>query len=344
MRITLSILLLFFTTQVNGQALHDIFKYSTFYAAANGGTSLSDVTSYSVNGGLSSYVAVTPFDYSVSVGIRKIARFGYENKANAFYDGTEISWSDAANVSKREGLEYLFELDLNRQQGRVFTDQHHFIRMVKPNFIIKGEYLQDGFVDISYFETTQRLRLSVNEKFSLNLGLVQRLAEPYGYDPLEEWLLSNGNLHYTQLAIEEGYSIDVANQFYMDPEGNVVANSVEVWEEVVIPQALADYSVRKKGDVSMILENSLVVGFDFYHYSKDKWLHTWCNVMPYHYDSKGEFSYHSFNEGQWVDYSGGLIAGCKLNKHLGLFLEGTYNKYWNREWYGFKVGLNYVVL
>lgn len=344
MRIILSILLLFFTAQVNGQELKKLLKYSTIYAATTGGTSLSDVTSYSVNNGLVSTVTNTPFDYSVSVGIRKIARFGYENKANTFYDGTEVSWSDAANVSKREGLEYLFEIDYRRQQGLVFTDQHHFIRIVKPNFIVKGEYLQDGFVDISYFETTQRGRLKIGEKFSLNLGLVQRLAEPYGYDPLDEWLLSDGNIHYTQLAIEEGYSIDVVNQLYMDPEGVIVANSVEVWEEIAIPQVLADYSTRKRGDLALTLENSVVVGFDFYHYNKDKWLHAWGNVMPYHYDNKDEFSYHAFNEGQWIDYSGGLIAGCKLNKHLGVFVEGTYNKYWNREWYGFKVGLNYVVL
>lgn len=344
MRVVLSILLLLLTVNVNGQELKKLLKYSTIYTATNGGTSISDVTSYSVSNGLVSTVTTTPFDYSLSVGIRKIARFGYENRANAFYDGTEVSWSDAANIGKRDGLEYLFEIDYRRQQGREFINQHHFIRLVQPNFIVKGEYMQDGFVDISYFETTQRFRLKLNEKLSLNVGLVQRLAEPYGYDPLADWLLSDGNLHYTQLAIEEGYSIDVANQLYMDPEGVVVANSVEVWEEVAIPQVLADYSSRMRGDLSLALENSLVVGFDFYKYSKDKWIHMWGNVMPYHYDSKGEFSYHSFNEGQWVDYSGGLIAGCKLNKHLGLFLEGTYNKYWNREWYGFKVGLNYVVL
>ena len=44
-----------------------------------------------------------------------------------------------------------------------------------------------------------------------------------------------------------------------------------------------------------------------------------------------------------VDYSGGMIFGYRLNKHLGLFLEGKYNKYWNREWYNFKCGVNYVI-
>ena len=67
--------------------LKKTFKFSTFYAAINGGTSLSDKNSFSVNTGtLISDVIETPFDYSVALGIRKIARFDYENRANVFYN------------------------------------------------------------------------------------------------------------------------------------------------------------------------------------------------------------------------------------------------------------------
>ena len=72
-------------------------------------------------------------------------------------------------------------------------------------------------------------------------------------------------------------------------------------------------------------------------------MHTWGNILPYHYDAGGEYSYHTFHGGQWIDYSGGLIFGWKANKHLGFFLEGKYNKYWNREWHDFKLGVNYVI-
>ena len=65
--------------------------------------------------------------------------------------------------------------------------------------------------------------------------------------------------------------------------------------------------------------------------------------MPYHYDAGGEYSYHTFHGGQWIDYSGGLIFGWKANKHLGFFLEGKYNKDWNRQWHDFKLGVNYVI-
>ena len=169
------------------------------------------------------------------------------------------------------------------------------------------------------------------------------MAEPYGYDPLDEWMLDNGNIHYTYLALQEGYAVDVYSNEYYNPNGEVVATSAEVWEAVVIPQVLADYTERKRNELKKIIQHSLVVGFDYYKYSKKTWLHAWGSLMPYHYDDGGEFSYHNYVDGQWYDYSGGLIYGIKLNKQLGYFVEGKYNKYWNREWYDFKLGLNYVI-
>jgi hypothetical protein len=322
-----------------------LFKFSTFYTAVNGGTSLSNEDVFSVStGALQSTVIKTPYDYNFAIGLRKIARFGYENRAQTFYDGTEQSWSDGANIGKVSGLEFLFEADYKRQQGDKYLDMHHFIRFVDDKYIIKGEYLEDGFADVKYFETSQRYRHKINRKFSLNVGLAQRLSEPYGYNPLDEWLLSNGNLHYTNLAIQEGYEIDVYNNEYKDPDGNIVATSKEVWEEVVIPQVLYDYTERKRNELDNTIQHSLVAGFDYYYYKKNFWLHSWANVMPYHIDNKNEFSYHNFNDGeQWYDYSGGLIFGYKLNKSLGTFVEGKYNKYWNRKWYDFKFGINYVI-
>ena len=91
------------------------------------------------------------------------------------------------------------------------------------------------------------------------------------------------------------------------------------------------------------IDAKIDLGFDFYHYKKDFWLHSWGNIMPWHYNDGGTFSYHNYNDGdQWYDYSGGLIFGYKFNKHVGIFTEGKYNKYWDREWYDFKLGVNYV--
>ena len=331
-----------------------MLKFSTFYAAVNGGTSLSDVDIFSVDNGLSTQTISTPYDYNFTIGLRKIARFGYENKAQTFYDGTESNYSDAATVGKVKGVEYLFEVDYKRQEGVDYMDQHHFIRFSSDDgcedelcinfFALKLEYLEDGFADIKYFEASERFRLQIGEagKLSVNVGAVQRLAEPYGFDPLADWVLDNGTLHYTYLALQEGYDITLDGQ-YLAPNGEVVATSQEVWEEVVIPEVIDDYVEAERNKLSSIVEYSAVVGFDYYHFTKDFWFHSWGNLMPYHINTNNEYSYHKFNNGQWLDYSAGLIYGYRFNKSLGVFVEGKYNKYWNRKWHNFSVGINYVI-
>ena len=344
----LTLITLNISAQDSKLQLKKVFKFSTFYGAINGGTSLSDVDVYSVTNGLQTTTIKTPFDYSVTLGVRKIARFGYENRANTFYNGTENTFSDAATVGKVKGFEFLFEADYRRVQGENYLDQHHFLRYVSDkDFTIKIEYLEDGFADIRYFEASERYRYKHNNKLSFNVGAVQRLSEPYGYDPLEEWKLSNGNLHYTFLALEEGYTTTFntnGDVEYFDPSGNSVATSTEVWEAVAIPEMLANYTSKKRDQQDQTIQHSLVFGFDYYHYTKTFWLHSWGNLMPWHYNDGSEFSYHKYNDDkQWMDYSGGLIFGYKYNKHLGMFVEGTYNKYWNREWHDFSLGLNYVI-
>ena len=344
MKNLITILLVCIALCTNAQSLKKYFKFATFYGAVNGGTSISDVDVYSVTNGLETQTVKTPFDYNIAFGIRKIARFGYENRANTFYDGTESSFSDAATIGKISGLEFLFEADMKRQEGVEYIDQNHFIRYVADKWIAKVEYLVDGFADIEYFEASQRYRYKINNKLSFNIGAAQRIAEPYGYNPLEQWVLSNGDIHYTYLAIQEGYNIDVFNNEYYDPQGNLVATSKDVWESVIIPNILADYVENKRNELPAEWNYSLVLGFDYYHYTKTFWLHSWCNVLPYHLDLDTEYSYHKYNNNeQWYDYSGGLILGYKLNKHLGVFVEGKYNKYWNRQWHDFKFGINYII-
>ena len=361
MKKLLFLVLMLTTLCAPAQDLKKIFKFATFYGAVNGGTSLSNVDVYSVTDGLQTTTIETPFDYSLALGVRKIARLGYENRANTFYNGTENTFSDAATIGKVKGFEFLFEVDYKRQEGIEYLDQHHFLRYVDDKWVAKIEYLEDGFADIKYFEASQRYRYKIENldklnflpealkegKLSLNIGAVQRLSEPYGYDPLEEWKLSNGNLHYTFLALEEGYNVNFISSDiiqYTDPNGNIVAENTQVWEAVIIPQVLSDYTEKKRNEQDNTIQHSLVIGFDYYYYTKSFWLHSWGNLMPWHYDDGGEFSFHNFNDGeQWYDYSGGLIFGYKYNKHLGVFLEGKYNKYWNREWHDFSIGMNYII-
>ena len=126
MRYTLAIILSLLSFTASSQTLKKTFKFATFYTAFSGGNSVADDNIYSVTNGLQTDVLETPFDYSFTAGVRKIARFGYENRANVFYDGTEKSYSDAATIGKVKGFEFLFEADWRRQQGRNFLDQDYY--------------------------------------------------------------------------------------------------------------------------------------------------------------------------------------------------------------------------
>ena len=322
-------------------------KFATFYGAFNGNNSIADVTQYSVSTGqLITTMDKTPFDYSIVAGVRKIARFGYENRQAVFYNGEEHSYADAATIGRVSGFEFLFEVDWKRRFGNTFLDQQHFLRYVADKWIVKTEYVQQGFADIKYFESSQRYRHKLGNKFSLNVGLVQRISEPYGYNPLQEFILPNGSLHYTALALQEGYNVEFlpnGEVNYLNPEGEIVADNSIIWEENIVPQVLADYTKRKKSELPQQWNHSLVIGYDFYHYTKTFWLHSWASIMPIHLES-GDYPYHNYIDQQnWVDFGAGFILGNRINKHLGIFIEGKYNKYWNRQWHDFSVGLNYII-
>ena len=100
---------------------------------------------------------------------------------------------------------------------------------------------------------------------------------------------------------------------------------------------------------------SPVVGFDFYHYKNNFWLHAYGSyLLPYHKYVKGDedFSYLNRNNWglgglrqdsdleQWDDYQAGVVFGWKLNKNLGIFVEGEYTKFWDSKIYNSSVGLN----
>ena len=341
MRYLILLLLTVCSLQIQAQGLKKAFKFATFYGAVNGGNSLVDNNIYSLNpdGTINYDIISTPFDYSFTVGLRKIARLGYENKANTFYNGTENSFSDAATIGKVKGLEFLFEADYKRQQGINYVDQNHFLRYVADKWIAKASYVQDGFADIKYFEASERYRYNINEKFSLNIGTSQRISTAYGYNPLE-----TEDYPYTNIALNEGYQYDFESDEWLNPEGVLVAENSEVWRAVVLPEVLDDYVVDRRNELPLQWNYSLIAGFDYYYYTKTFWLHSWANIIPLHLNTKSEYSYYKFNDNkQWVDYGGGLILGYKLNKNLGFFLEGTYNKYWNRNWHNFSLGANYVI-
>jgi len=343
MKKLLAIILLACTIPAQAQFLEKQLKFATFYTAVTGNNSLADVSTYSINqntGILEEEIISTPFDYTFAFGVRKIARLDYENRKNVFYNGTEVSVSDAATIGNVEGLEYLFEFDYKRQQGNYFVDQQHFLRYVHDHWILKVEYVQDGFADLKYFEASQRYRYNVGKKFSLNTGLVQRFSEPYGFDPLDGLVGAD----FSNIALNQGYTTNFEGEWF-DPNGSVVADNNVVWNAVALPTVLNDYVEQERSLLPNQWNYSLVLGYDYYHYTKSFWFHTWGSVLPLHTSIQNEYSYTNFIEGNtWLDYTGGLILGWQVNKRLGLFSEGKYHKYRDRNWHDFSVGFNYRII
>ena len=78
------ILFLFFSATLNAQ-LDDLFKFSTFYGSLGVNNSLFHPGQYIMqNNELIDLTQENPYDFNFNVGIRKIARFDYQNKKNNF--------------------------------------------------------------------------------------------------------------------------------------------------------------------------------------------------------------------------------------------------------------------
>ena len=68
------LLILLFPLLSTGQ----FFKYSTFYTSMSLGTSMVERDDYiAVNRGYEDVTEINPYDYNLTIGIRKIARFDY---------------------------------------------------------------------------------------------------------------------------------------------------------------------------------------------------------------------------------------------------------------------------
>ena len=78
------LLLLFLVSTLCG-AQGNFLKYSTFYTSMTMGTSFVEAEDYiAVAKGYEDVTEVNAYDYNLTVGIRKIARFDYEYKVKTW--------------------------------------------------------------------------------------------------------------------------------------------------------------------------------------------------------------------------------------------------------------------
>ena len=145
----------------------DFFKYSTLYGSFNQSNSMVQEDLYAVRDGV---LTVLPMEYepnyTFSVGLRKLARFKYEIKAKNFYDGSEMSMSEEANVGNVSGFEYVLERSEVRLTGRESLDQRYFIRHLSKWFVAELDFLENGRADVKYLEAALKLRIKVGKKLN----------------------------------------------------------------------------------------------------------------------------------------------------------------------------------
>ena len=368
----------------------DFLKYGTVYAAGDVSNSVeaveqtyflrtnADGSLYSIPDVVNN-TEVFPFDYRYGFGIRKLARFDYERKPKNFYDGTEEQLVFGAPTSAVTGLEYLFHFEKERWRGQDFENHNFFLKHTGKYHILKVQSRAVEKINLKFNSAELRARLPIGKKFSISAGAIARGHErAYGYNPIEIWLNEEttdefGNTFPTnqwyQLGYENGYTdnlttytdISTGEQtqdwIWKDADGNIVAYSDLDFRERIMPGLMNEFNGKAWDLLDSWVEVAPIVGFDFYHYKRDFWLHAYGNViLPYHTYVKGdeEASYlnrNNWGKGglrqdaeleQWIDYSAGVSLGTKIGKNLGIFVQGEYSKMWDSELYQTTFGLNYT--
>ncbi len=322
---------------------------------------------------------VYPFDYRYGFGIRKLARFNYERKPKNYYDGTENQLTFGAPSSAIPGLEYQFHFEKERWRGEDFTNYRFFIKHTGKYHIAKVQAREVGKINLNYNSAELRGRLPIGKKFSISAGAILRGHErAYGYNPVEIWLNETNDSgqainQWYQLGYQYGYEDVFYTQTIIDPitgeetttqdwcwideEGTQVAHSDLDFRETVLPGLMNRFNGEAWDLLDPWMEVAPIVGVDFYHYENRFWVHAYANyILPLHTYIAGEeeFSYLNRNNWglgglredskpeQWSDYSFGTSLGFKVNKNLGVFIEGEYSKMWDSKLYQTMFGLNYT--
>ena len=361
----------------------DFLKYSTIYVSGDIKNSKENAPNYFVrtnpNGSLYDVPVVVDgtdyyeHDYRYGFGIRKIARFDYEIKGKQYYDGTESNVSMTAPNSAIKGFEYVFHTEKERVRDDVFKNHRYFLKHSGKYHIAKIESRKQGKINFDYKSAEIRAKLPIGKKFSLSAGAIYRTHErPYGYNPVEIWLNETNedgyamnpwytlgfyygydDIYYTY---EDDYSGETVSDWYwINPEGETVAYTDLQFRQTVFTDLMNRFNDEVWEDIDAFGVISPIVGFDYYHYKNNFWLHAYGSYLPpFHNYVKGDeaFSYHNRNnwglgglredaeKEQWEDYQTGVQFGWKLSKSIGLFVEGEYTKFWDSKIYNSSVGLN----
>ncbi len=298
---------------------------------------------------------------------------------NAYRENQQALSSPTSAV---DGFEYLFHFEKERLRGEEFTNFRYFLRHTGKHHIVKVEARDQGTFDFSYKSAELRARIPIGEKFSISAGLIYRTHErAYGYNPIEIWLNETETFTtpdgevieypvnpWYALGFEYGYDDiyytsedengnETSDWYWVDPDGNTVAYTDLQFRNTVFRDLINRYNNEQWDMIGEFGLLSPIIGADFYHYKNNFWLHAYGNYLPgYHKYVSGDLDFSYLNRNnwgkgglvqdaepqQWTDYQVGLNFGWKIGKHLGVFIEGEYNKMWDTKFYNSTFGINYT--
>jgi len=329
----------------------DFLKYSTLYTSMSMNTSFIERQDYrAIDKGYEDITQINPYDYNLTIGLRKIARFDYEYKVKTWYYGTEKAVADNVTIGNSVGFEYLFNYSFIRSRNDKFTEKNFWLRYLGKSCVTKIQYVDKQRVDLRYNSFDTRFRINKGN-WDFTIGGVFRVHSAYGITPIEDFWMA-GESTFQQLAQDFGYAPEQwIEGFYVDQnwynisggDSVLVATSNDEFFNHYFGDAVATYNERELEKLGMQKELSAVFGVAYYKYTHKFWLHAWFNLMPLHY-GLDEYSYnYGDNALEWLEWDSGAILGVRLNKHLGLFVEGTHLKYWGKEVFDCKFGFNYLI-
>mgnify|MGYP003663905929 CR=1 FL=1 len=335
----------------------NFFKYSTIYFAGNVNSPLAEQPDFSIDRLTGEFVDLTEvnsYNYNLTIGLRKMARFDYENRANVFYDGTESNASSKAPVGMVKGFEYLVNHSMIRNRGEEFKTSQFWLRYLGNSFTSRLEYSDNQDIDLKHYGVDFRLRKKV-KNFDFTAGVKHRTHPVYGVNPFlqdfdlqqDAWWMVAYDLGYTDEFWSES---DYTNWNWYNADGEQIAMTDEEFMKYHFGDAIAEYNEDVLQDIGMQQELSAIFGVTYYTYQPKFWLHTWLDVMPLH-KGLSEYSFSNIEHPVMAkgippqyDWDFGVILGTKINRNIGLFIEGSHQRYWCIENYSFKFGVNYLFL
>jgi len=338
------IIILFLLINICAQAqIRDFFKYSTIYTSMTMSTPFTEDEDYmAVNRGYENVTEINPYDYNLTIGLRKIARFDYEYKVKTWYYGTEKAVADNVTIGNAVGWEYLFNYSFIRNRGDKYTEQNFWLRYLGNWCVTKVQYKDNQRVDLRYNSFDTRFRLAKGN-WDITLGGVFRIHDPYGINPIEDFWVP-GEQSFAQLASEFGYSTEFVNGRWHWFDGEeLIATSNDEFYKHYFGDAVASFNERELDKLGMQKQISAVIGLSYYRYTDRMWAHMWFNCMPFHYGLDDYSFEYGIEDWDNIEWDAGMVLGSRLTKHLGLFVEGTHMRYWMKPVYEVKFGFNYLI-